>query len=75
MWSSTASFSKSCTKDTSAESRLSAKVKGDAMESVKTQLIIGDKVVDVEVFDDKILYLDADGKYEQRLDLLEDLKK
>ena len=45
------------------------------MESVKTQLVFGDKVVDVEIFADKILFVDADGEYEQRLDLLEDLKK
>ena len=44
------------------------------MESIKTQLLIAGVMVDVEIFSDKILYLDLDNKHEQRLDILENLK-
>ena len=42
-------------------------------ESVKTTIIVGGVEIDVEVFHDKILFVDADSKYEQRLDVLQNL--
>ena len=44
------------------------------MNGIKTELLIAGVMVKVEVFDDKILFLDDDGKYEQRLDVFANLK-
>lgn len=41
----------------------------------ETIIPIAGKMVRIEVFDDKILFLDEDKKYEQRLDVLSDLKE
>jgi len=44
------------------------------MDGVKATLVINGIEIDCVVFDDKILFIDLDGEYEQRLDLLDSLK-
>ncbi len=43
------------------------------MEIVRTTIVIGDKEVDIELSANGILFIDADGEIEQRLDLVEDI--
>ncbi len=62
------------TKDKAKKTMPTIVTKETLMDSVKTELLIAGVMVKVEVFDDKILFLDDDGKYEQRLDVLANLK-
>jgi len=44
------------------------------MDGIETIILIGGEEIRVAVFSDKILFLDEDGQYEQRLDISENLK-